>query len=46
MPLSKWKATCIQDENDKDEDYFKNLKQLDEEYKISETLGMHKQFEL
>jgi hypothetical protein len=28
MPLSKWKATSIQDENDKDEDYFKNLEQL------------------
>ena len=45
MPFSDWKAKSITDESNKDDDYFKNLKNLDDEYKISETLGMHKMFE-
>lgn len=45
MPLSNWKAKSIQDENEKDDDFFKNLKLLDEEYKITETLTVHSQFD-
>lgn len=42
MPLSDWKATAIQDETGKDAEYFENLKRLEREYNIDETLGLHK----
>jgi hypothetical protein len=42
MPVSDWKATSIQDETGKDKEYFDNLKEMEKEYKIEETLDLHK----
>ena len=42
MPVCDWKAAAIQDETGRDKDYFDGLKELEKEYKIEETLDLHK----
>lgn len=45
MPVSTFKMKSIHDENAMDKDYFDRLNERIADFKVSETLGMHKQFD-